>query len=131
VKFRATLKNKAFIILVALGNGLFALFGGISLKEPTVTMLALILLAFTMIFSTMHRVRLYVFVNSEVLEARTLFSTRSIRWTDVQEIRSKAGGNTLDYITKNGSVRIRFDWFPRDCYAAVLKQVTARNIQLK
>lgn len=130
MKFRATFKERLFIVIVSFGLILSGIFGSILQHNNSTLIFSISCLALMLIVLLIEKVRFYVIVTDEILEARTLTSTKRLRWADIYEIKSVSGGGSFDYIGKDTAVRINFNRFSRDCYKEVLKQVSLRNLEL-
>lgn len=128
MKFRATFKENPFFVFVLM-IGSFAVWVGTAYHELAFSVIGGAIIAFIFVI----RIRFYVVITEEMLEARGFLSTHCARWVDIHQIKHKAeegymssrlfGVAVYEFVATNAVVRINFKLFSRACYAEVLKRV--------
>jgi hypothetical protein len=128
MKFRATFKENPFLVFVLI-IGFFAVWVGTAHHKLAFAVIGGAIIAFIFVI----RVRFYVAITEEILEARGFLSTRRVRWVDIHQIRHKVeegympsrlfGPAAYEFVATNAVLKINFKLFSRLCYVEVFKRV--------
>ncbi len=128
MKFRATFKENPFFIFILI-FGSFAVWVGAAKHVLAFSVIGGAIIAFILLI----RIRFYVVITEEILEARSVLSTHRVRWVDIHQIKHRVekgyipsrwfGPDVYEFVATNAVLRINFKLFSHACYAEVLKRV--------
>jgi hypothetical protein len=129
VFYRAAFRENLGLCFVFGSFALFMLWSGIRLHETALVSMGLLITCF---FVAM-RLRLYVFCDGKVLEARGFFLTRRVALVEITKVRRAEetgfwasrlhGPHTYQFSAGSDCVTINFKFFSLDCMRDVMERV--------